>query len=146
MIEIKEILASDTYAVRNSVLRKGKPIETCLFPGDELPTTKHFGLFQVYLIGIISLFENRNPCFSNANQIQIRGMAILEEYQGLGLGEKLIQSCENYLKSEKEVLIWFNARASAAPFYGKIGYRTFGSVFEIEGMGKHLIMFKKLGY
>lgn len=145
MIEIKEILASDTYAVRNAVLRKGKPIETCMFPGDELPTTKHFGLFHEDVIGIISLFENKNPNFSTPIQIQIRGMAILQEFQGLGLGEKLIESCEEYLKSEKETLIWFNARESAVGFYEKLGYQTFGFVFEIEGVGKHLIMFKKLG-
>ena len=59
MITIKEITATDTYAVRQPVLRSGKPIENCHFPGDDLPTTKHFGLQTDQLIGVISLFENR---------------------------------------------------------------------------------------
>jgi GNAT superfamily N-acetyltransferase len=144
MILIKEILASDTYGVRNAVLRKGKPIESCLFSGDELPTTKHFGLFYDDLIGIISLFKNSNALFTNLTQIQIRGMAVLQEYQGLGLGERLIQYSEEYLTAENDPLIWFNARVSAIGFYEKMGYQTIGNEFEIEGIGKHLVMFKKL--
>lgn len=144
MIVIKEILATDTYIVRNAVLRKGKPIETCIFPGDELPTTRHLGIFNDALIGVISLFENKNPLFTESSQIQIRGMAILEEFQGLRLGEKLMISCENSLISEQDKLIWFNARESATGFYKKLGYKTIGEPFEIEGVGKHFVMFKNL--
>lgn len=144
MIQIKEILATDTYVVRNAVLRKGKPIETCLFPGDELPTTKHFGLFTDSLIGVISLFENKNPLFAASTQIQIRGMAVLEEFQGLGLGEKLMLNSEDFLISEEDILIWFNARESAVGFYKKLGYKTIGESFEIESIGRHYVMFKNL--
>lgn len=144
MIEIRQISASDTYLVRNAVLRKGKPIESCVFPGDELSTTKHFGIFNGGIIGVISLFQNSNSIFQNPFQIQIRGMAILEDYQGLRLGEKLIESCEDYLKTDIETLIWFNARESALGFYEKLGYEVIGDIFNIEGVGKHYIMFKKL--
>lgn len=144
MIQIKEIFATDTYAVRNAVLRKGKPIETCLFPGDKLPTTKHFGLFTDRLIGVISLFEIKNPLFADSNQIQVRGMAILDEFQRLGLGEKLLLSCENSLLAKEYTLLWFNARESAVGFYKKLGYQTIGALFEIEGVGAHFIMYKNL--
>jgi GNAT superfamily N-acetyltransferase len=145
MTEIREISALDTYLVRNAVLRKGKPIETCIFQGDNLSSTKHFGIFTDRLVGIISLFENSSPIFDDPCQIQIRGMAILEDYQGLGLGEKLIESCEEYLmKSENDPLIWFNARESAVGFYDKLGYQIVGGIFDIEGVGKHYVMFKKL--
>lgn len=144
MIEIKEILAEDTYLVRNAVLRKGKSLETCLFPGDNLPTTKHFGIFSDQLLGVISLFETKNPIFKNSYQIQIRGLAVLEDFQGLSLGEKLLEYCENYLKSEMEILLWFNARVKAVGFYEKLGYQTLGGTFEIEGIGNHFVMFKKL--
>lgn len=145
MTEIMEISAVDTYLVRNAVLRKGKPIETCLFAGDDLPTTHHFGIFAPHLIGTISLFEAQSPIFEDDFQIQVRGMAILEDYQGQHLGEKLIQHCEkHFLKSRKETLIWFNARENAVGFYEKLGYHTIGSIFEIENVGKHFVMFKKL--
>jgi len=46
MIQIKEIPSKETYIVRQPVLRKGKPIESCIFEGDDLETTYHFGLFD----------------------------------------------------------------------------------------------------
>lgn len=54
---IQEIQSKETYIVRHPVLRKGKPLESCLFEGDDLETTHHFGLFlDSELIGIISLY------------------------------------------------------------------------------------------
>lgn len=45
MPNIKKITDLETYSVRHVVLRKGKPIETCRFEGDDLPSTSHFGYF-----------------------------------------------------------------------------------------------------
>ena len=60
-MEIKKINSIDTYPVRHEVLRKGKPIETCLFKGDNDENTIHFGLYQKdRLIGIISIFKEKN--------------------------------------------------------------------------------------
>jgi len=87
MIQIKETPSKETYSVRQPVLRKGKPIESCIFEGDDLETTHHFGLFDnEKLIGIISLFEKINPIFAEKNQVQIRGMAVLETQQKKDLG------------------------------------------------------------
>jgi ribosomal protein S18 acetylase RimI-like enzyme len=145
MITIKEITAADTYAIRQAVLRIGKPIETCLFPGDDFSSTKHFGIHTDKLIGVISLYENKNGIFTNETQYQIRGMAILEDFQGLGLGEKLITYSEKQLLSEKGALIWFNARQNAVGFYKKLGYKIMGGAFEINDVGTHYVMYKKLG-
>ena len=142
MITIKEINATDTYAVRQPVLRNGKPIENCHFTGDDLPTTKHFGIQTDILIGVISLFENKNELFTNEVQFQIRGMAILEDFQGLGLGEKLISYSEKYITSEKNTLIWFNARVLAVGFYEKMNYQKKGNSFEIQDIGTHYVMYK----
>jgi hypothetical protein len=74
MIQIKEIPSKETYIVRQPVLRKGQPIESCIFEGDDLETTYHFGLFDnKILTGIVSLFEKINPIFAGQNQAQIRG-------------------------------------------------------------------------
>ena len=43
---IQNISSQDTYVVRHPVLRSGKPLETCRFDGDDLPTTQHFGFFE----------------------------------------------------------------------------------------------------
>ena len=92
MIEIKKISDFETIIVRHPVLRAGKPIESCHFDGDDLPTTSHFGLnLHNQLIAVISAFEVKNKLFTEENQYQIRGMAVLEEFQKRGFGEQLLQ-------------------------------------------------------
>jgi len=145
MIQIKEIPSKETYSVRQPVLRKGKPIESCIFEGDDLETTHHFGLFDnEKLIGIISLFEKINPIFAEKNQVQIRGMAVLETQQKKGFGETLVKHCETYCNESKINLIWFNARTAALGFYKKMEYQPLGEPFNIKDVGEHYLMFKKL--
>ncbi|MEG1023607.1 MAG: GNAT family N-acetyltransferase [Flavobacterium sp.] len=142
---IKEIPSKETYIVRQPVLRKGKPIESCIFEGDDLETTHHFGLFQnENLTGIISLFTQSNPIFAENLQGQIRGMAILENHQKKGFGEALVKHCEEYCKQNKVDLIWFNARTAAVGFYKRMNYEVLGEPFEIKDVGEHYLMFKKI--
>ena len=145
MTNIKKIAAIETYSVRHDVLRKGKPIETCQFEGDDLPTTYHFGYYlNNNLVGIISIFKNNNNIFAINNQYQIRGMAILEFHQKKGIGELLVKHSEAYCKKMQTDLIWFNARTAAVGFYEKLGYTKVGTAFEIKDVGEHYLMTKSL--
>ena len=145
MTLIKEISSQETFIVRHPVLRKGKPIETCAFEGDDLETTHHFGLFNALdLTGIISLFLKTNPIFAENLQAQIRGMAVLESHQKKGLGETLVKHCEEYCIANHFDLIWFNARTAAVGFYKKMGYEIKGKSFEIPDVGEHYLMYKKI--
>jgi GNAT superfamily N-acetyltransferase len=144
-MEIKKINSIDTYPVRHEVLRKGKTIETCQFKGDDDENTVHFGLYQKdRLIGIISIFKEKNDSFSETNQLQIRGMAVLEEFQGKGFGAELVKEAENHCVNLNTDLIWFNARENAVPFYKKLGYATIGDSFLIPDVGIHFAMYKKI--
>jgi ribosomal protein S18 acetylase RimI-like enzyme len=145
MIEINKITAFETIIVRHPVLRTGKPIATCHFEGDDLPTTSHFGLyFEKQLVAIISSFKVQNKLFTEENQYQIRGMAVLEEFQKKGFGEQLLHYCENEIRIKKGELIWFNAREIAVGFYKKSGYEVIGGQFEIPDVGPHYVLFKKI--
>ena len=144
-MEIKKINSIDTYPVRHEVLRKGKPIETCQFKGDDDENTIHFGLYQnERLNGIISIFKEKNDLFSETNQFQIRGMAVLEEFQGKGFGAELVKEAENHCISLNTDLIWFNARENAVPFYKKLDYTILGDSFLITDVGIHFAMYKKI--
>lgn len=145
MYSIQKISAQDTYSVRHPVLRKGKSIATCHFDGDDLTTTSHFVFFSDQeLVGVLSLFKKTNTLFLEKEQSQIRGMAILENQQKKGFGEALVLYCEKDCISKKTSLIWFNARIQAVGFYEKLGYTRKGNSFEIENIGEHVVMFKKL--
>jgi GNAT superfamily N-acetyltransferase len=142
---IQEIPATTTYAVRQPVLRVGKPIESCHFDGDELASTHHFGCFvEGQLVGGISLFEAENATFTKQKSFQIRGMAVLDSYQKQSIGEALVNEAESFCVTEKATLIWFNARTSAVGFYQKMGYEIIGSEFEIKEVGPHFLMCKQI--
>ncbi|MWB95277.1 GNAT family N-acetyltransferase [Flavobacterium sp. GA093] len=145
MTLIKEISAKETFIVRHPVLRNGKPLESCVFEGDDLPTTHHFGIYDSdNLTGIISLFSKSNTIFVSQNQAQIRGMAVLETHQKKGLGEALVKHCEKYCNDNQIDLIWFNARTAAVGFYKKLGYQIVGEAFDIPDVGEHHLMYKEL--
>jgi ribosomal protein S18 acetylase RimI-like enzyme len=145
MIDIRKISAQESFIVRHPILRNGKPIESCLFEGDDLPTTQHFGLYENdKLEGVISLFKNNNSLFKDKFQVQIRGMAVLENNQRKGFGCLLVEHSENVLKLQNLSLIWFNARENAIGFYQKMGYEITGNSFDIPDVGIHYIMWKKL--
>ncbi len=145
MIEIIEIPYQETFSVRHPVLREGKPIESCLFDGDDLKTTKHFGAFvDKKIVGVVSVYNNKNANFKAVNSFQIRGMAVLKKIQKKGFGELLVQHCEKYVTEQNGDLIWFNAREIAVGFYEKLNYVKWGDPFVIADVGIHYIMFKKL--
>jgi GNAT superfamily N-acetyltransferase len=145
MKKIQKISSKDTFSVRHPVLRAGKPIESCQFDGDDLESTTHFGLFvDRELIAVVSLFKNNNALFNSENQYQIRGMAVLSEFQYKNYGQELVKHCEIYCTVNKASLIWFNAREQAVSFYEKLQYKKIGSPFNITDIGLHYLMNKNL--
>ncbi len=144
MKEIKKISPHETLLIRHPVLRAGMEIETCIFDGDNDENNNHFGIFVTKkLVGVISIYQNKNSAFNVDNQFQIRGMAVLNSYQKKGFGKLLINHCENFIFAKSKFLIWMNARESAVLFYEKLGYKKINSSFEIENIGTHFLLFKK---
>lgn len=145
IIKIKPIEALATYSVRHPVLRHGKPQESCRFEGDDLDSTHHLGLFvNEQLVGVATLMRMHHPLFQDQIQFQMRGMAVLREFQGKGLGTKLVLKAEEYVRDQASTILWFNARESAVTFYKKMKFNTIGASFEIKEIGKHYVMFKAL--
>lgn len=139
---IKKISPEATVIVRNPVLRPNLPPETCYFEGDKLPSTTHWGYFdEEKLVGIVSVFKKSNPNWDNKTQSQIRGMAVLDEFQKKGVGQKLVQKVIQEERNAQTELIWFNARINAVPFYKKLGFQVYGTAFEIENIGTHYQMY-----
>lgn len=71
-------------------------------------------------------------------------MAILKNFQGKGLGQKILSFGENLLKEKNTRIIWCNAREVATKFYKKNGYQISGDPFPIGDIGLHYLMFKLL--
>ena len=144
-INIKQISTKDTYSIRQKVLRPGKPINTCKFIDDDAKDTLHLGLYyKDELVGISTYMKKKNTIFKDLVQYQLRGMAVLPEFRGLNFGKQLLIEGEKILKEKQTHLLWFNARATAVQFYSNNNYLTIGDYFDIEGIGKHMIMHKAI--
>ncbi|WP_052158337.1 GNAT family N-acetyltransferase [Lacinutrix jangbogonensis] len=144
-IEIKQISGLETIPIRHAVLRKGKPIEACSIPQDDLDSTYHFGLFNKdKLVGVCTFVTEQSPYFKDTTQYRLRAMGVLEEHQGFHFGKHLLSHGVHFLKSKNIERLWFNARIIAVKFYKNNGFETIGDVFDIPNVGDHYLMHKKL--
>jgi len=137
-IQFKQINATDTYAVRHPVLRKGLPLSSCAFDRDEDNKTIHLGAYlENKAVGVLTLLPNNKD-------VQLRGMAVLEKFQGQGVGKQLITHAENLVRQQNTCNLWMNARLIAIPFYASCGYQKQGDAFELPYGGIHYKMIKTL--
>ena len=144
MLSIKTTEASAILKVRLDILRKGMTLNDCHFSGDNDPESIHFAaLDHDKIIGCCTLTANPQSVIKDS-YYQLRGMAVLEDYQGGGIGRKLLYAAESKLIELGKTVLWFNARTSAVGFYQKYGYQVLGNEFKIKGVGPHYKMFKEI--
>ena len=142
---IKKISATETHAVRHPVLRAGKPLDSCIFEGDDYENTFHLGLYvDQKLATVASFLKNNHPLIPEKHQYQLRGMSVLHEFQKKGLGKEILNHAEALLKQENTEVIWCNAREVAVNFYQNCNFNIIGEPFVIKDIGLHFIMNKYL--
>ncbi|MFK7749474.1 MAG: GNAT family N-acetyltransferase [Kordia sp.] len=142
---IKEITATTAFKVRHPVLREGKPIDSCQFTGDDFPTTFHLGYYiHDELVGVVTLMKNSYKELDHKNAYQLRGMAVLTNFQKRGIGDALVKKAEEMILARGGTFIWMNAREIAVRFYEKLGYTKHDVPFTIPKIGLHFVMIKTL--
>ena len=141
MFVIKEIEAEQTYPLRLNVLKTNDKYQY-KYQGDFDKSTKHLGIYNKdFLIGIVTIIPNEHPKLPK-NAIQLRGMAVLPEYQKKGIGKLLLEEVEKRYSSKS--IIWCNARDYAVGFYKSLGFTIFGEKFYIKNVCDHFVMYKRL--
>ena len=75
--------------------------------------------------------------------VQLRQMAVLEEFRGKKIGNAIIEFAENTAKENGYSVLMMHARDPVLEFYKKSGYKIVGEQFFEVGMGHHR-MEKKL--
>ena len=141
MTMLSRVSASEVYPIRQQVLRPDQPPESAIYPGDELDSTYHIGLFEEgSLVGIVSLYHEGPEGYEMDHAWRIRGMAVLPEHHGNGFGSKLLQACVAYASAHGGKTLWCNARVKARAFYEMRGLRIEGDAFDIPGIGSHYRM------
>lgn len=144
-IEIQIISPKETHPLRAKVLRENIPLPI-VFKNDTLADTFHLGAVKYgisEMVGVATFVKMKLPGLKG-KQFQLRGMAISATSQGLGIGTLLLLDAVQRLGRMHCEYLWCNAREIALDFYRKQGFEIIGNPFEIEYIGKHYTMFKKI--
>ena len=120
-IEIENISAEQTLELRHRVLWPDKPVEHCMVDGDA--TALHVGAYNHgNLICVASIFTK----FGSA---RLRKFATDPDYQGMGIGSKVIEHVITQLIQDDIHEFWCDARETATNFYTKLGMQRSGERF-----------------
>jgi [ribosomal protein S5]-alanine N-acetyltransferase len=123
-------------SLRYEILRKplGLPTSGAIFPGDEEQSTLHIlASNKSDLVGCASLM------ISDSSAIQLRGMAVANDWQRKGVGQLIVSTAKS-IALEKSKTLWCNARFPAIGFYERLGWKQSGDFFEIPVIGPHIVM------
>ncbi len=139
--QIRRIDAAEARPLRHAILRPNQPFEATVYPLDDEPASDHWGAFLGdRLVGVASVFNEARPGYTNPRAWRLRGMATREQDRGQGIGGALLHACLDYIRAAGGTTLWLNARTTAAAFYSRFGFVVRGNVFDIEGIGPHVVM------
>lgn len=138
---IRVITASETRPLRQRVLRPGQRIEELVYSGDDDPDTRHFGAFvDGLLVGIASIYHREMPEGGDSGDWQLRGMATLPDRRQRGVGARLLEATIAHVAGQGGRRYWCHARTGAEGFYRKCGFTRMSDLYEIAGVGPHVLM------
>lgn len=145
-IIVEQARLEEVIDIRHLTLRVGQARSSCYYPEDTYKHTIHFiAKDNESIIGSASIYKEKHPDFSLKQSWRIRGMAVLEEYQGQAIGTHLLETCINHAIKSKGEVIWCNARLNAVKFYKHSGFKIIGDEFELPNIGPHFLLAKNLG-
>jgi len=130
-MEIRKVSTADVLPIRHCVLWPNKPPSFCEVERDD--TAIHYGAFvNQKLVCVASVYLT-------AHKARLRKFATLPQYQGQGIGTKIIKHLMHDLKQQDVRYFWCDARTSAHTFYHK-----FGLVIEGEAFTKSNVTYFKM--
>jgi predicted GNAT family N-acyltransferase len=148
-MELRELEADDVRPLRTRILRPGYPDgETKAFDGDDAEDTHHYGLVDESdaPVAVVTYIRLAAPDELGGPAVRLRGMAVEEGHRRQGLGTRLLQNSLTRLAvAEPDMaVVWCHARTSAVGFYEEHGFERHGEVFDIEGIGPHVVMWREM--
>ena len=126
-----------------AVLRKGTPSRDPRYVQDDLPDTRHLGVrIADRLVATSTWLPAPWPHDTTAPAAQLRGMAVLDDVQGLGVGRTLLDAGIARARDVGARYVWARARDSAIGFYERAGFTVVGDAFvdDATGLDHHLVV------
>jgi len=144
MFKIKEVILDDIIDFRHKILRPHQSIEDCIYDTDKHIETFHVGAFhKEKLVSIASFNRECNEIFPEIDQFRLRAMATNPDYRKLGAGRFIVKYAEEKLVKSGCSLLWCKGRTDVIEYYYKLGFESYGDVFDYFPIGPHIILFKR---
>jgi predicted GNAT family N-acyltransferase len=131
------ILPNDARFIREQVFVKEQGFKVEL---DEIDNRAiHFVLYkEEQAVATCRVFLE-----DNSRDYVLGRLAVLKEYRGSHLGERMLKEAEKYLKSIQASSIRLHAQCRVSAFYQKQGYVSYGIIENDEGV-PHIWMKKNI--
>ena len=143
--KIKKVDADKIRPLRHLELRKGEDFSTTLYLRDNDYETLHMACFiDQKIVACATFYPEISEKSSFGIQYRLRGMATNYAFQRKGYATLLMRESIKELKKRDCDMLWCNARLVAVDFYKSIGFNIIGELFDIEAIGPHYFMFKKI--
>lgn len=142
-MNIVRLDASDTHQLRRLVLRSGDPDAVVAFAEDDHPDAFHLGARSATgdLVGVASFSPQPCPRRPDRRSLQLRGMAVLADWQRSGFGRRMIDAGRQAAVEQGFEVLWANARDSALEFYRGVGFVVEGDGFlTATGIPHHMVI------
>jgi GNAT superfamily N-acetyltransferase len=150
-ITVKKVPAWTTWPLRQEVLRPGRAVRDCLYPGEDDPRAAHGaalqrgpasgGEFTVVAVGVV-LPEAPGWEPEAEDGWRLRGMATRPGWRGQGLGGWVLDLLIGHVAGAGGGLLWCNARTPALHLYERADFVPRGDVFELSEIGPHQVMWR----
>jgi predicted GNAT family N-acyltransferase len=138
---------SRTRALRRAVLRPHLTPDDPL-PGDELSNGVHLAACadDATVLGTCFIYPDPCPWLPEVDAAwRLRQMATADGHRGQGIGATVLEAALGYVRNAGALILWCNARQSAAAFYARHGFHVHGEVFLEQTNGiPHLHMWREL--
>ena len=144
-VQIQKTNAAKIRPLRHLELRKGEGFSKTSYLRDNDPATFHMAVIkQDKVVTCATFYPELSENISAQNPYRLRGMATDYAYQRKGYAKGLMNESFNELKARGCDMLWCNARLVAVDFYKSMGFKIFGELFDIAGIGPHYYMYKKI--
>jgi GNAT superfamily N-acetyltransferase len=115
--------------------------EATLSPGDTAPGSLHLGAYlDGRLAGVCSVGPEPLPILDHPNAWRVRGLIMLPEFRGRGIGSALMQRALAHVETQANPLAWGFPKKKLTDMYSRIGFRPTGYTY-VHTVGGNTLLF-----
>jgi GNAT superfamily N-acetyltransferase len=136
--EVRAVDPALTRPLRQRVLRPHESLEE--LASHEPPGVHAVGAFEgAEMVACGFVCPDGEP-----GDWRVRGMATKPAFRGRGAGAAILAALVEHARAAGAMRVWCNARTPALSLYARAGFRPESGEFEIEGIGPHFVMARRV--